>query len=319
MSVDSAGAEPVADAGDELLGRRRPGGDPDGRRTLEPGLVDLRLVVDQVRRSARGSCGLDEAVRVGRVARADHEEMVDLRKHLLHRPLPVGGRVADVLLAWRPDVRETPAERGDDLAGLVHGERRLGHVGELCVRREVERLGFGDRLHEHGRVRRLAHRADDLLVALVADEDDRVPLVRVAPRLDVHLGHERADRVDDVVAEPGGVLEDRRRHAVGRVARPSRPPGPRSPRRRRSPRVPPGLGRRGCCGRSACARRPARRSARARARPSPRRARPPRSSRAARPEGRGEPPPQGTCAPTRRGTIARTAQGRCRRARSRRR
>ena len=45
---------------------------------VEPGLVDLGLVVDQVRGDAAGARRLDEAVRVRRVARADHEQQVDL-------------------------------------------------------------------------------------------------------------------------------------------------------------------------------------------------------------------------------------------------
>ena len=65
----------------------------------------------------------------------------------------------------------------------------------------VERLGLLDRLDENRCLGRLAHRPDDLLVPLVADEDDGVALVGVAARLDVHLGHERADGVDDVVPE----------------------------------------------------------------------------------------------------------------------
>ena len=71
----------------------------------------------------------------------------------------------------------------------------------LRVRGEVERLGLLDGLDENRRLGRLAHRADDLLVPLVADEHDGVALVGVAPRLHVHLRHERADRVDDVVVE----------------------------------------------------------------------------------------------------------------------
>ena len=54
-------------------------------------------------RHAARARDLDEAVRVRRVARADHEQQVDLAEHLLHRPLPVGGRVADVLLLRRVD------------------------------------------------------------------------------------------------------------------------------------------------------------------------------------------------------------------------
>ena len=82
---------------------------------------------------------------------------------------------------------------------------------------KVERLGLLDRLDEHGRVGRLAHRPDDLLVPLVPDEDDGVALVRVAARLHVHLRHERAHGVDDVVPELRGVREDGRRDAVRRV------------------------------------------------------------------------------------------------------
>ena len=80
-----------------------------------------------------------------------------------------------------------------------------------------ERVGLGDVLHEHGRVGRLAHRADDLLVPGVADQHDRVARLRVAPRLDVDLRDERARRVDHVVTEPGRVRMDAGGDAVRRV------------------------------------------------------------------------------------------------------
>ena len=56
-----------------------------------------------------------------------------------------------------------------------------------------------DGLDEDGRVWSLAHGADDLLVALVADEDDRVALVGVTACLHVHFRNERAHGVDHVV------------------------------------------------------------------------------------------------------------------------
>ena len=62
---------------------------------------------------------------------------------------------------------------------------------------------------------RLAHRALDLLVAGVADEDDRVALGGELDRLAVDLGHERAGRVDRLQAAALGVGVDGRRHAVG--------------------------------------------------------------------------------------------------------
>ena len=44
--------------------------------------------------------------------------------------------------------------------------------------------------------RRLAHGAEHLVVALVADEDDRVALAGEANRFEVDLGHQRAGGVD---------------------------------------------------------------------------------------------------------------------------
>ena len=74
-----------------------------------------------------------------------------------------------------------------------------------------------DVLHEDRRLGRLAHRPDDLLVALVADQDHRVPVVGVAARLHVHLRDERAGRVDHVVPQRGGVRVHGRGDAVRRV------------------------------------------------------------------------------------------------------
>jgi hypothetical protein len=112
------------------------------------------------------------------------------------------------------DVREASSEHSDDVRGLVDGQRRLRDVGDPRSGRELERLGLGDVLDEHGRVGCLAHRADDLLVAGVADQDDRVARRRVPARLDVHLRHERAGGVDHVVREPRRVCVHGRRHPV---------------------------------------------------------------------------------------------------------
>ena len=63
-------------------------------------------------------------------------------------------------------------------------------------------------------VGRLARRALDLFVALVADEQDLEVVAREAHGLAVHLGHERAGGVDGVQAAVGGGVHDRRRDAV---------------------------------------------------------------------------------------------------------
>ncbi len=79
-----------------------------------------------------------------------------------------------------------------------------------------ERVDVGDRLDEDGRVGRLADRPDDLLVAGVADEDDRVAGGGVPLGLDVHLGHERARRVDRRQLPRRRVRAHRRGDAVRR-------------------------------------------------------------------------------------------------------
>ena len=217
MSVTPRSREPGTEPLHELLGGGRARGDADDRHVvLDPGLVDLGLVVDQVGRHSAGPGRLDEPVRVRRVARADHEQQVDLLEQLLHGPLPVRGRVTDVLALRSADPREPLAEGGDHDAGLVDREGRLGDVGELGVRRKVEGRDLLLRLDEDDRVRNLAHRADDLLVPGVADEDDGVALGGVALGLHVHLGHERAGRVDRPEAAGLGVRVHGRCDAVGR-------------------------------------------------------------------------------------------------------
>ena len=111
-------------------------------------------------------------------------------------------------------VGEPPPERADDLRRLVDRERRLRDVGDGRLRWELERLGLGDVLDEDRRVRRLAHRPDDLLVAGVADQEHRVAGGGVATCLDVHLRDERAGRVDHVVPELLRVRVHGRRDAV---------------------------------------------------------------------------------------------------------
>ena len=125
---------------------------------------------------------------------------------------------------------------------------------------------------------RLAAGADDLLVTLVADQQDVEVVVGEPAGLVVHLRHQRAGGVDRPQAAGGGLLVDLRRDAVG-GEHDDRALGHlgRSPRRR-SRRAPRGTARRAGCARSACGRRPARRSARAPARRSAPRGRRRRSS-----------------------------------------
>src|SRR5205807_8146759 len=59
--ADSAPPEPLADAHDEALRSRRARRQPDDLRPVQPGLVDLGLVLDQVRLDAARARDLDPA------------------------------------------------------------------------------------------------------------------------------------------------------------------------------------------------------------------------------------------------------------------
>ncbi len=77
--------------------------------------------------------------------------------------------------------------------------------------RSATASGPDDEVHPLGR---LTGRADDLLVALVADQQDVDVLAGEPPRLGVHLGDQRAGRVDRVQVAAGGLLVHDRRDAV---------------------------------------------------------------------------------------------------------
>src|ERR1700710_2908551 len=74
----------------KLLGGAGAGGDADRLDPLQPGLVDLGVVVDQVGGGAVFTRHLDQAVGVRGVGRADHQDQVTLAGQLLDRDLAVG-------------------------------------------------------------------------------------------------------------------------------------------------------------------------------------------------------------------------------------
>ncbi len=184
-------------AGDQFLGNRGPAGDPDGGGGVQPSVVDLAGVVHQVGRTRAGVPGhLDEADRVGRVRRSHDDHHVRLPRDDLDGGLPVLRGVADVVARRVDEPREALAQRGDRLHGLVDRQRRLGephHLGRVTHADPGSALRAVDQPHP---VRRLAGSADDLLVTLVADQQDVIAAGREAPGLVVHLGDERAGGVD---------------------------------------------------------------------------------------------------------------------------
>ncbi len=97
---------------------------------------------------------------------------------------------------------------------LVDRQRGLGDVGDLVRVRDLEVVHVLGCLHEHDAGRRLAGGPLHLLVARVADQHDRVALLRELARLDVDLGDQRTGGVDRAQAPPFRVLVHLRGDAV---------------------------------------------------------------------------------------------------------
>ena len=128
--------------------------------------------------------------------------------------LPVGRGVADVVAGRGLQQRESLLEPGDRLHGLVDRERGLGqphHLGRVAHDDLVDAVRTVDQLNVF---RGLAGGADDLLVTLVADQQDVVVVGGEPLRLLVHLGHQWAGRVDGLQAPGVGLVVDLGGHAV---------------------------------------------------------------------------------------------------------
>ena len=133
------------------------------------------------------------------------------------RGLAVGGGEAQVAPVGHPEVGEPAPGRLHEASPLVVAQRGLGQQGDrgalgLEVAERVEVLLALEEAHRLGGD---GHGAHGLLVAGVADVEDRVALPAADLELVVHLGDERADGVDDHAAPGPGGLDDLRGRAVG--------------------------------------------------------------------------------------------------------
>ena len=141
---------------------------------------------------------------------------VGVARDLLDRHLPVLGGVADVVRGRVQQQREALADRVHDRHRLVDRQRGLGQPGDLG---RVAHLEVGDvlgGLHQLDVPRGLACGALDLLVPGVPDQQDVVVLGREPTGLVVHLGDQRAGRVDGLQPPLLRLLVHLRGDAVGR-------------------------------------------------------------------------------------------------------
>ena len=195
---------------DQNLRCRRAGRDADRAHGAEPVPGNFRGALHQQRPRASRTLGhLDEAQRVRAVRRTDDDDAVRARCDRLDGGLPVGRRVADVLLVRADDRREPLLEDAHDLSGVVDRQRRLGDEGEVGRIARLEPTRIGDRLDQrHRALGQLPHGPDHLRMAGMPDQHDVEALGVVPLGFDVHFRDQRAGGVEK--EHPAGL--GRRRH-----------------------------------------------------------------------------------------------------------
>jgi hypothetical protein len=131
-------AQRVDDILHQNLRRRSARGDADDLRVAEPIRLNLAAVGDQVARRAGFLAYLAQAVGIGTVLGANHQDNVDKRTKFTHRRLPVLGRVANVARLRSDNIGEALVQRGDDAARVVDTERRLRDIGDRRIGGDIE-------------------------------------------------------------------------------------------------------------------------------------------------------------------------------------
>jgi DNA recombination protein RmuC len=215
--VEAPLGEPGEDVAHEQLRHARTARDAHRAHTVQPRVVDLVGVVHEVAvLRAVLKRHLDQAHGVGRVARADHDDEIGLGRDLLDGDLSVLCRVADVVTRRVLQVREALPQPPHGLHRLVDRQRRLrepDHAVRVAHRHRVDVVRTVDEVDVLGC---LAGRAHDLLVAVVADQQDVDVVSREPLRLVVHLRDQRAGRVDRLQLPLGCLLVDHGGHTMGR-------------------------------------------------------------------------------------------------------
>jgi len=138
---------------------------------------------------------------------------------LLDRVLTVLRGVADIILARPANGREARTQGVDHSAGVVHRQGRLGYKGQFFG---VFDLQVGDVLFIFDQVDRaaiagvvLAHSAFDFRVAGMANQDALTAVTAVARHFDMHLGDQRAGRIEHFKAAPRSLCPHSLGNAMG--------------------------------------------------------------------------------------------------------
>src|SRR4051794_20693648 len=81
--------QPIDDAFDKDLRRRRPRRQADGRNTLDPGRVELACIGDEIAWHARFLADFPQTVRIRTVVRAYDQDNVSELREVAHRALTI--------------------------------------------------------------------------------------------------------------------------------------------------------------------------------------------------------------------------------------
>src|SRR5262249_10323542 len=106
------------------------------------------------------------------------------------------------------------AEAANYFLCVVKAQRRLSKEGEAIGVVNFELVDGSDRIDHDGAIRSLAGSAHDFLVVLVADKNDGALFAGEFQRFQVHLGDERAGRVDHFEGALLGFVTNGGRNAV---------------------------------------------------------------------------------------------------------
>src|SRR3972149_1492791 len=181
----------------QAIRNRGAGGNAHARDAGEPFRIDLTVIVDQISSRPLALGDLAELVGVLAIARSDDQHQIDFFRELLHRILAVLRRVADIFFRRRDHLRKSLLQRVDHCAGVVDTQGGLGQNRDLARIGDIDHPRFRYVRHDAYPIWSFTAGADDLVMSLVADENDPIALSGKFTHLTMDFFYQRAGRVDD--------------------------------------------------------------------------------------------------------------------------
>ncbi len=125
--------------------------------------------------------------------------------------------VANVVFGRVGDFGKLFPKSFDHDVRVIDAECRLGEVGDLVCVGNAQSINVLGRLNENDLVGCFAHRPDHFIMALVANQDDGIPLLGVFDGFEVNLDDKRARRVDRAEFTCPRLVSDLGGNAVGAI------------------------------------------------------------------------------------------------------